>query len=345
MNFTCLNCGGSVQKITDLFFCPKCRTEYPVKNGVICLSSGISYWHIIPKEKMSAFLEEAKKIGWKQAILSNKDEKIRAQYLWTDCPSRADSTFYLPLTKDSIVLDLGSGWGSYTFALSPRVDQVVAADSCLESLEFISLRAQQDNISNITPVHIEPLDLGKIPFADGQFDSVIMNGVLEWVGSYLKNGDPLKMQTKCLKEINRVLKKDGHILIGIENRFGLRYFTGTADDHLKHYSEKPVKYTTLLPRLVANIISKRKLGVAYRTYTHSFWGYGRMFRKAGFKDIVFFYPRDDYRSASTAILPAESGETANNIGKRIVNKYVLALVKFFKLEKALCDSYFIAAKK
>jgi len=291
-------------------------------------------------------LAAAESKGWREAMLTSSNPKIKDLYLFTDCPSRADGSFYLSLTRESSVLDLGSGLGSYTFALSPRVKEIMAADTNFESLRFISLRARQDGRKNITAAQIEPLDYGRLPFADKSFDAVIMNGVLEWVGAFLKRGDPLKIQQKCLTEVRRTLKPGGEVWIGIENRFGLRYFMGTPDDHLTYYSkEKKTAYTSLLPRFIASWITSRRLGRPYRTYTHSLWGLKRLLRRAGFAEMEFFFPEDDYRSISTKIIPLDSVEIRKIIAQRMPNKLIGRVVAALKLETALCDSYFIVARE
>ncbi len=339
----CPTCSHNLKLRENRFSCDN-NHHYLIQNGVIKLSSQPSYWSLLPENDMQLLLQDAEALGWKKAILESPSQKVKDLYLWTDCPARADGAFYLDLDSSSSVLDLGSGWGSYTFALSPRIKWAVAADTNSQSLEFISLRARQGSLNNISSVHINPLDFGMIPFADQQFDAVILNGVLEWVGSYVNHGDPLKIQRTCLKEINRILKPEGQLWIGIENRFGLRYFQGAADDHLTYYSKEKIAYTTLLPRQLANYITMRKLDQPYRTYTHSFWGYKRLLKKAGFKQIDFFYPESDYRAASTKIIPVESRETKNSIDRR-AGRFWATIIKGSKLEAALCDSYFIRAGK
>jgi SAM-dependent methyltransferase len=341
MKYVCPQCQTLLIARDDKFFCSKCSKEWRIVNGVLKLSGSPSYWGLLPAEVMRVFLKQVRARGWRDAILSSAYPEIKGLYAFTDCPSRADGAFYLSLTPRARVLDLGSGWGSYTFALSPRVKEVVAADTSLESLEFISLRARQDNRNNITAVQIEPLDYGKIPFADNSFDAVIMNGVLEWVGSYLKKGDPLKIQEKCLKEVRRVLKPGGEAWIGIENRFGLRYLLGAQDDHLKYYSSKKIAYTTLFPRLMAGLITKISLGIPYRTYTHSLWGYRRLLKRAGFKTTEFYFPEQDYRAASSRIYPVQSGQVRKSLKNRMRKPAWLKLLSLLRLEPALCDSYFI----
>jgi len=310
-----------------------------IEDGIYKFSTNPSYWNLLTQDESQEFLKDVNEHGWKKAILQSTLSKVRNLYNFTECIPRADSSFYLNLTRDSVVLDAGSGWGNYSFAISPRVKHVVAADSSFESLRFVNYRVQQDKIENISPVFIDPLDYAKLPFIDGIFDAAIFNGVLEWVGSFLKSGDPLKIQQKCLKEVNRILKNEGQIFIAIENRFGLNYFEGKPDDHTKYYRPEGLKYTTLLPRFISNWISKKHLGVPYRTYTHSLWGIKRMLRKAGFKNIKAYWPDPDYRSVYMAIYPINANEIKNRLKKR------LRFFSWIPFKYFLCDSFIIIASK
>ena len=344
--FICPKCRAALTISTDHYDCQNCRAQWPISAGVVKLSEKLSYWSLLPQELFQDFLAEAEAKGWREAIVSSNQQQVRELLTFTDSPSRADGSFYLSLTDESRVLDLGPGWGSYTFAISPRVKEIVAADTNNEALRFISLRARQSKISNITPALIEPLDYARLPFADNAFDAVIMNGVLEWVGAYLAQGDPLKIQSACLKETARVLKPGGEIWLGIENRFGLRYFYGAPDDHLLYYApEKRLAYTTLMPRLLADLVTRQKLGRPYRTYTHSLWGLKRLLNRAGLDRLEFYYPEDDYRALSTRIIPVEAMEAKRQVGSKIKNQLVAGLVKTFDLEPALCDSYFVLGGK
>jgi len=310
------------------------------------MGGSVSYWDIIPKKIMMEFLTEAEKNGWEKAIKESREQRIRELYLWTNNPSRSDITYYLPITDKSSVLDLGSGWGSYAFPLSKRVKSVVAADSCLESLKFINLRSTQDNIHNIIPVHMDPLDNGKLPFKSEMFDAVIMNGVLEWVGSYSKKGDPRKIQQNCLREAYRVLKRGGKLVIGMENRFGFKYFAGAPDDHLIYYSrDKKVAYTSILPRIIANIVTKMRLGVSYRTYTHSMNGHMKMLRRSGFGKIDFYYPEDGYRAVNTRIIPIPSASADRAMMKRYGNNSVFRFLGAIMGKHYFCDSFFIIGER
>lgn len=60
------------------------------------------------------------------------------------------------------------------------------------------------------------------------FDYVVLNGVLEYAMSFTPGENPY---VDFLKNIKKYLKEDGRILIAIENRLGLRYFSGYPEEH------------------------------------------------------------------------------------------------------------------
>ena len=64
---------------------------------------------------------------------------------------------------------------------------------------------------------------------DAPFDYVLLIGVLEYAGKYTDGEDPYRT---FLENIRRYLKPDGRLLIAIENRLGLKYFSGAPEDHL-----------------------------------------------------------------------------------------------------------------
>jgi SAM-dependent methyltransferase len=344
ISLLCPSCGSGIVTDAGAISCKGCTKDIKMIDGVMDLGGGQNYWEMIPKEQMGVFLRNVKDLGWAAAIRTSEVQKIRDLYLWADAPSRTDASYFLPLTRESTVLDLGSGWGSYTFPLSLRTKLVVAADSCMESLKFISLRARQDRAANIFPVHIRPLDSGRLPFAPGQFDCVIMNGVLEWVGSYVRTGDPKKIQERCLKDICRILKPGGAIYIGIENRYGFQYFLGAPDDHLMHYSpDVRVAYTTLMPRFAADMVTRRRLNVPYRTFTHSIRTLKAMLKNSGFGRSEFYYPEKGYRALSTKVSPVESGETESLMRKKYGARPLFRALSGIFGARSLCDSYFAVA--
>jgi hypothetical protein len=113
------------------------------------------------------------------------------------------------------------------------------------------------------------------------------------------------LQLEFLREVRRILRQEGQIYIGIENRLGFYYFLGQPEDHTG------VEYAALLPRPLANAWVRYKNGTPYRTYTYSRAGYQKLLREAGFKSISFYAPVPDYR-AFNEIVPLDSEQRCND---------------------------------
>ena len=110
--------------------------------------------------------------------------------------SRTDWHFYISLSSNSNVLDIGTGWGAISVSLGRNCGKIFAADCTLESLEFLNIRAKQEGLRNLRAVRLNPLDYPLFPFSNSFFDLVVLNGILEWVGNVcLEKKAPGK---KCL---------------------------------------------------------------------------------------------------------------------------------------------------
>ena len=66
------------------------------------------------------------------------------------------------------------------------------------------------------------------PDLDNDYDWIMLIGVFEYAISYIGSETPFEDFLKILK---KHLKKDGRIVIAIENRLGLKYFAGCKEDH------------------------------------------------------------------------------------------------------------------
>jgi len=223
--------------------------------------------------------------------------------------SRADLQFLLPINKDSIVLDAGAMWGALTIPIAQYCKEVYAVDKTAETVEFLAMRAEQMGFENIHTVNV---DIASLPFPNEYFDIAIMNGVLEWIpmhqdinletywyGKVEDNihyiNSPEQEQLRALREMRRVIKPSGFLCLAIENRFGYQYIMGYPDDHVN------IKYVSLLPRFLANIITKAIRGCQYRAYTYSIFGYDHILRESGFKAVGFYGAFPHYIDASTIV--------------------------------------------
>ena len=198
------------------------------------------------------------------------------------------------MPENASVLDIGCGWGNLSLSLARNFAAVYALDVVPERAVMASIRAREAGFANVTA--LAGGNAAHLPFRDASLDVVILNGVLEWVPvSFPDIADPRDAQLRLLREIARVLKPDGEVYIGIENRLGYRYFLGKPDEHSK------LKYATLLPRSWANRYSLAKRREPYRTYTYSWRGYRKLLRDAGFTTARFYCPFPEYREFSELI--------------------------------------------
>jgi SAM-dependent methyltransferase len=239
---------------------------------------------------MQAFLKKARLEGFETAEKTFwENEKQRTySHQW----DRASFHFFLPISSNATVLDLGSGYGNNTIPLARYYDRVVAADATRELLEYTSLRAQTEGLTNIDFVNIDPLEFLNLPFEPGSFDAIIMSGLLEWVGSAKLETPPNVSQQRVLAYLRTLLKKDGVLYVGIENRWFPGFYL--RDPHTK------IPYTCILPRPLANRYAlSHGFKDGYRTYVYSSWGYKKMLTEAGFTQVEFHYPQPNYRNPAT----------------------------------------------
>jgi SAM-dependent methyltransferase len=222
--------------------------------------------------------------------------------------NRADFRSVLPVTPASRVADLGAGWGAVACALAPHCAHITAMDTNPYTLRFVGMRAREEGLRNLTTVRIDPLDDGRLPFGNAAFDAVLMNGVLEYVGCATADGPPDGAQVRSLQEIRRILAPGGSLYVGIENRYGYLYFLGTRD-------HGGMRFTSLMPRSLAQAVARIRLGKPYRTYTHSYRGYRALLMRAGFRAPSVFIAVPNYRDPRF-IVPADDNRAITYLVRR-----------------------------
>lgn len=87
------------------------------------------------------------------------------------------------------------------------------------------------------------------------------------------------------------------VYVGIENRFGYLYFLGTRD-------HSGLRYTSLMPRRLATLITQFRKHRPYRFYTYSYRGYRKLMLRAGFKPPRIYIAVPNYRDPRF-IVPAD----------------------------------------
>lgn len=199
---------------------------------------------------------------------------------------------WLPIQKTDKVLEVGSGCGAITGALARKAASVTCVDLSKKRSTINAYKnADCDNVT----IHvgnfkdIEP-DLAT------DFDYVCLIGVFEYGQGYMGSDKPYHDFLNILK---KHVKKDGRLVIAIENKFGLKYFAGCKEDHVAGYFSGIENYAE---------------GGGVRTFTRN--GLERIMKECGVEEYHFYYPYPDYKFPTTIFsdkrLP-KKGELSNNL--------------------------------
>ena len=205
---------------------------------------------------------------------------------------RGNIVDWLPIKPTDKVLEIGSGCGVITEKLAEKAKSVTCVDLSAKRSRINAYRNQdKDNIE----IHvgnfsdIEP-SLGE------DYDFACMIGVFEYGQSYIHTKTPYE---DFLKIMMKHVKKEGCIVIAIENKFGLKYWAGCQEDHAGTYFCGLEGYPE---------------GGSARTFTRP--GLEKIFKNCGVKNYSFYYPYPDYKFPTVIYsdrrLPHQ-GELTDNI--------------------------------
>jgi 2-polyprenyl-3-methyl-5-hydroxy-6-metoxy-1,4-benzoquinol methylase len=190
-----------------------------------------------------------------------------------------------PPKRAGRVLDIGAGWGQIARPLAQTQHQVVALEPTPERLAFIRAAAEQDGVSK--QMCFLQADFFDVEFSGG-FDLVTCIGVLEWTPKF-REGNPREIQLRFLRNAARSLAPDGEFVIGIENRFGLKYLLGAPDDHIA---------TANIAVYDADLASEKwqkQSGQPLRSFTFTRAELQSLLAEAGFRQFEFFAALPDYK--------------------------------------------------
>lgn len=202
-----------------------------------------------------------------------------------------------PAPDSSTILDIGAGWGQMSLPLARR-NNVIALEPTPERLSFIRAAAGQEGLdqrmvflqSSFMDIEFDPV-----------FDLVCCIGVLEWVPKFC-HGNARDLQRDFLARIRSVMKPQGKLVIGIENRLGLKYLLGSSDDHIGSPN------IAVLDAALANRRFLAATGTELRSYTYSLAEYLTLLEEAGFGRVTTYAAFPDYKVPSLIIKADESLE-------------------------------------
>jgi ubiquinone/menaquinone biosynthesis C-methylase UbiE/thiamine kinase-like enzyme len=276
--------------------CKNCKNTYNSNDNYIdFIPESKFYAGEVPKVEMDELIKNIDSLGFYPSLdlFFQKFSRLRP---YISDKKRADWIFNVIGDERNNCLDIGSGLGNISENLSLIFESVYSVEAVKERIEFQRRRFENSKRNNI---YISRANVLTLPFKDNFFDFIVCNGVLEWMGMMNTEKNPRDTQLMFLHELKRVLKDDGKIYVGIENRLGLNFILGDKD-------HSGISYTSLMPRFMANYMVKKygnrggiygdrvpqsKEDRGYFTYTYTIYGYKSLLQQAGLKVEPFWvYP-------------------------------------------------------
>lgn len=294
----------------------------------------------LPTEEITALVQELDRgVPWQRAISTLALPTLSGKRGWFSDPAKA--AFYLSLEVPTrrLAMDVGAGSGVIACELGRRFERAIAVDQDERWCRFMRHRFRQDGL----PVEVIHGDALRLPPSVTNVDLAVVNGVLEWVATGAspdaQAGSPRQVQLTFLRSIRSVLRPGGRIGIGIENRLHFEYFRGAIP-----HDEMP--YVALMPRWLADAVTRWRRGKPYRTWIYSARGYKRLLQEAGFTAIEFFAALPTYHHPEVAV-PLDRDDVIRryvNQGSR-VKRLVLQSIAAVGLLGQTVHSFYIAAER
>lgn len=176
--------------------CKKCRDSYNIKNGIIiALPKKLNTWVQGEKDLQEDSSSVENNSYIKSLTIRSLYNYLFSQYLWRHMNDN---------DKNDFIIEIGCGNGFLLERLihkKPKFGLVVGLDICFNALLNAKKRVGLNNLILIQA------DSNNLPFIDKSFNNVLTQGVLHHI----------KSAKITLKEMNRIIKKEGIITIQDKN--------------------------------------------------------------------------------------------------------------------------------
>jgi len=208
-------------------------------------------------------------------------------------PDRHNLLSWFNFKNNSSLLEIGAGCGALTGLFLDKGLDVTAVELSKRRADIIRERFKKFKNLKVLDGDINEKDFSQ------KFDYVTLVGVLEYAGKYGKGENPY---LEMIKDVKKYLKKEGILIIAIENRFGLKYWRGAPEDHTNILFDSLEGYP--------NYVGIRTFGKKELT---------DLLIDSGFKkdSISFYYPLPDYKFCyevfSDKYLPSDEHPVSHNI--------------------------------
>ncbi|MGN0289575.1 MAG: SAM-dependent methyltransferase [Lachnospiraceae bacterium] len=240
------------------------------------------------EEEILAIVKDEARVDFPRIIEERKSWPVlyHLSYL------RGNIVDWLPIKPGDKVLEIGSGCGAITEKLAQKAGKVTCVDLSARRSHINAWRNQERDNIEIYVGNFNEIE----PVLAEDYDFACMIGVFEYGQSYIPSSTPYE---DFLRIMQKHVKKEGSLVIAIENKLGLKYWAGCKEDHVGTYFSGLEGYPE---------------GGSARTFTRK--GLEKIFESCGIKEYSFYYPYPDYKLPTTIYsdrrLP-RTGELTDNL--------------------------------
>ena len=221
-------------------------------------------------------------------VLSSNTEWAIKYHLSKD---RENLLNWYSFKKGSKLVEIGAGCGAVTGAFLEQDVEVTAVELSKRRADIIRNRFKHRKNLTVFDGNIHEQKLKE------KYDYATLIGVLEYAGRFSDGENPFK---KMLEDTKRLLKKDGILIIAIENKLGLKYWRGAPEDHTNRLFDSLQDYPDY---------------DGIRTFSRK--ELKEMLEDSGYKNVQFYYPLPDYKFCyeifSDNYLPSKNHRIASSI--------------------------------
>ena len=282
-----------VLDITDSFLeCQKCDMPFPISYKMPKFGGNelvFSKFSGMGRSKLRTLLDQIDTNGFLKAInvfFAKSGESARDSFFRSTFNLRRNAWMNtLELPDDAVALDLGCGKGVGSIGLARHCKQVVGYDLSVERVAFLQRWADYEGLINVQCLCGSDDEF--LPFGNGTFDIVVMNGVFDWAG-YGRSRSPIECHARLLREVRRILKASGQLYVGSENKIGYPYLFDKKENGTGNI------LSNLVSRIFPTVFPREDRKTSHSVYTYTSDGLKKLLQRCGFPHVSFYSLFPDY---------------------------------------------------
>ena len=197
---------------------------------------------------------------------------------------------WFPFKKEMEVLELCGNYGEITGTLCDKCKNVITIEPNIEKARLLGKRHQQRENLEVIVGNLHDIRLEK------KFDIITLIGIIPYIKELM--GKDVKL-IELIRYLERFLSEDGKFLLAVDNKFGLRYFSGHPENILNEQFESLIGYSNKVEKI--ETFTKKSLQ--------------NMINDLGY-NARFYYPLPDYRLPNVIFTDSEPAKYNS------VDKYV-----------------------